>query len=43
MVTNQENLQKLEYDLFYIKNRNLTLDISIILRTINTILRLGGR
>ena len=41
--TIEENLQKLEYDLFYIKNRNLTLDISIILRTINTILRLGGR
>ena len=41
--TIEENLQKLEYDLFYIKNRNLTLDISIILRTINTVLRLAGR
>lgn len=41
--TIEENLQKLEYDLFYIKNRNLSLDISIILRTINTILRLAGR
>jgi exopolysaccharide biosynthesis polyprenyl glycosylphosphotransferase len=41
--TIEENLQKLEYDLFYIKNRNLTLDISIILRTINTILLLEGR
>lgn len=38
-----ENLRKLEYDLFYIKNRGLTLDLSIILRTINTVLRLGGR
>ncbi len=41
--TIEENLQKLEYDLFYIKNRNFTLDVSIILRTINTILRLAGR
>lgn len=41
--TIEENLRKLEYDLFYIKNRGLTLDISIILRTINTILRLAGR
>ncbi len=41
--TIEENLQKLEYDLFYIKNRNLTLDISIVLRTINTILRMAGR
>ena len=41
--TIEENLQKLEYDLFYIKNRNFTLDVSIILRTINTVLRLAGR
>lgn len=41
--TIEENLQKLEYDLFYIKNRGLTLDASIILRTINTVLRLAGR
>ncbi len=41
--TIEENLQKLEYDLFYIKNRNLTLDISILLRTVNTIVRFGGR
>ena len=41
--TIEENLRKLEYDLFYIKNRGLTLDVSIILRTINTILRLAGR
>ena len=41
--TIEENLKKLEYDLFYIKNRGLTLDLSIILRTINTVLRLAGR
>ena len=41
--TIEENLRKLEYDLYYIKNRNFTLDVSILLRTINTILRLAGR
>lgn len=41
--TIEENLQKLEYDLFYIKNRGLTLDLSIILRTVNTVLRMAGR
>lgn len=41
--TIEENLRKLEYDLFYIKNRNLTLDTSILLRTINTIAKFGGR
>lgn len=41
--TMEENLEKLEYDLYYIKNRGLTLDLSIILRTINTVLRLAGR
>lgn len=41
--TIEENLRKLEYDLYYIKNRNLTLDISILLRTINTVVRFGGR
>ena len=41
--TFEENLRKLEYDFFYIKNRGLALDISIILRTVNTILRLAGR
>jgi len=29
--------QKLQYDLFYIKNQSIALDISIILKTINTI------
>ena len=29
--------EKLQYDLFYIKNRSIALDISIILKTINTI------
>ncbi len=34
---------KLEYDLFYIKNRNLLLDILVILRTFGTIFGFRGR
>lgn len=34
---------KLEYDLYYIKHRTLTMDIQIILRTIGTVLRGAGR
>lgn len=38
-----ETVIKLEYDLFYIKHRTLTMDIAIILRTIGTVLRRTGR
>lgn len=41
--TIDENLRKLEYDLFYIKNRGPLLDLGIILRTINIVARLTGR
>ncbi len=34
---------KLEYDLFYIKHRTLTMDIQIVLRTIGTVVRAVGR
>jgi exopolysaccharide biosynthesis polyprenyl glycosylphosphotransferase len=34
----EDTLKKLQYDLFYIKNRSIYLDISIILKTIRTIL-----
>ncbi|MBN1304068.1 MAG: sugar transferase [Anaerolineales bacterium] len=34
---------KLEYDLYYIKHRNLILDISILLRTVGTVLSHRGR
>ena len=37
------SLQKLQYDLYYIKNRSLFLDLSIFLRTINVIIRLMGQ
>jgi exopolysaccharide biosynthesis polyprenyl glycosylphosphotransferase len=36
-------LQKLQYDLYYIKHRSLSLDIEIILKTISISLRRAGR
>jgi len=37
-----DSLKKLQYDLFYIKNRSLYLDLSIILKTIATVLSRKG-
>ena len=34
---------KLEYDLFYIKHRTISMDVQIILRTIGTVVRRTGR
>lgn len=39
----EETKNKLSYDLFYIKNRSLLLDLQIILKTIKTILLQTGR
>ncbi|OIO18569.1 MAG: hypothetical protein COY69_03285 [Candidatus Magasanikbacteria bacterium CG_4_10_14_0_8_um_filter_32_14] len=39
----ETSLQKFQYDLFYIKNRSILLDISILLKTINVILRAMGQ
>ena len=36
-------LDKLEYDLYYIKHRGFWLDAAIVARTIGTVLALGGR
>lgn len=41
--TLDENLGKLEYDLFYIKNRGPLLDFAIILKTFSVILGMIGR
>lgn len=38
-----ETIEKLQLDLFYIKNRSFVLDLSIILKTINIVLKGGGR
>jgi lipopolysaccharide/colanic/teichoic acid biosynthesis glycosyltransferase len=34
--------QKLEFDLYYVKHRSLGFDLSILVRTVGTMLRLGG-
>jgi len=41
--TMETSLQKLQYDLYYIKNRSLLLDLSILLRTVNVVVRLKGQ
>ncbi len=38
----EDTMKKIQYDLFYIKNRSIYLDLSIILKTIATILSKGG-
>lgn len=38
-----DNFEKLQYDLYYIKNRSFIFDLGIILKTINIVLRGGGR
>ena len=39
----ETSLQKLQYDLYYIKNRSFLLDLSIMLRTVNVLFRLMGQ
>lgn len=41
--TIEENLKKLQYDLFYLKNRSLILDGIILLKTLNIVLKFRGR
>lgn len=41
--TMEKSLQKIQYDLYYIKNQGFLLDLSILLRTINVILRMMGQ
>jgi exopolysaccharide biosynthesis polyprenyl glycosylphosphotransferase len=41
--TVKETAIKLEYDLYYIEHRNLFMDISIILRTVSTVLGFKGQ
>jgi len=41
--TIEETTTKLEYDLFYIKNRSLWLDLLILLRTPATVMGFRGR
>lgn len=39
----EDTIKKLQYDLFYIKNRSVLLELSIILKTINTVFSRAGR
>ena len=39
----KDTYKKLQYDLYYLKNRSISLDISIILKTIKTALMREGR
>jgi len=41
--TLDENLSKLEYDLYYVKNRGLLLDLIIVLKTVSVIIGMIGR
>ena len=39
----EDSYNKLEYDLYYIKNRSVTIDIRIIIKTINTVIFSKGQ
>ena len=39
----EESLEKLQYDLYYIKNRSFVLDLSIMLKTVGIILSRQGQ
>ena len=39
----QETREKLEYDLFYVKNASFLLDLAILLRTTRTLVAARGR
>ena len=41
--TLESSLEKLQYDLYYIKNKSLLMDMSILLRTVNVIARFMGQ
>jgi len=39
----EDSLEKLQYDLYYIKHRSLFLDISIVVKTLSTIIFYRGQ
>ena len=39
----EDNFEKVQHDLYYVKNRSFVLDLSIILKTTNIVLKGGGR
>jgi lipopolysaccharide/colanic/teichoic acid biosynthesis glycosyltransferase len=38
-----DELEKLQYDLYYVRHQSIALDLVILLKTIAVILRLAGR
>jgi lipopolysaccharide/colanic/teichoic acid biosynthesis glycosyltransferase len=40
--TNDDAVEKLQYDLYYIKHQSFTLDILILLRTVAEVVFCGG-
>jgi len=38
-----DNFEKIQYDLYYVKNRSFPFDLGIVLKTINIVLKGGGR
>ncbi|MCW8980492.1 MAG: sugar transferase, partial [Altibacter sp.] len=42
-MTQEDALEKLQYDLYYIKRRSLFLDISIVIKTLSTIIFYRGQ
>ena len=41
--TLEKSLQKLQFDLYYIKNRSFLLDITILMKTVNVLVRMMGQ
>ena len=39
----QDTLEKLQYDLFYMKRRSLALDINILIKTLSTVIFYRGQ
>ena len=39
----EDSMEKLQYDLFYVKNRNIWLDVLVIIKTIKTVLTGAGQ
>ncbi|TSC89030.1 MAG: hypothetical protein G01um10142_537, partial [Parcubacteria group bacterium Gr01-1014_2] len=41
-LNHNDTKEKLQYDLYYIKNRSFTVDLAVILKTIKTVLSATG-
>jgi exopolysaccharide biosynthesis polyprenyl glycosylphosphotransferase len=39
----EDTMKKLQYDLYYVKNRSIYLDVAILLKTVRTVMSQGGK